>query len=964
MGESVNEAEYIEKKWQARWNEAKIFEAEPNESQEKYFLNFPYPYMNGYMHLGHAYSLLRVEILARYKRMKGYNVLFPFAFHCTGSPIVSAADRIKDNDPKQMKIMRDMGISEDAIPKFADPVYWSEYFPDEYVKDISRFGCGIDWRRSFITTSLSPYYNKFIEWQFRTLKAKDYVVLGEHPVTWCPKCNSPVGDHARIKGEGETPQELTLLKFKFEDAYIIAATLRPETVYGQTNMWVDPENRYVKTKVGEEIWIVSKECADKLIKQREGAQIEGEIWGGQMMGKTCLAPGIKREIPILPSEFCDPNKGTGLVTSVPSDAPDDWMGLYDLQKDEGLCKRFGLDCEEIKRIKPIPIIDSPGWGDLPAVKICEEMKIESQRDREKLEEAKKVIYKSGYYTGVMNENAGEFAGMKVEKAKDLVKEKLIESGDADVMYELTGEVVCRCLTPSIVKVVTDQWFIAYGNEEWTKDTHKALSKLRLYPKVIRKQFEYVLDWLNDWACTREFGLGTTLPWDENWVIESLSDSTIYMAYYTISRYLEHENLIDANKINDAFFDYIFLGEGDQRAISRKIGVSESKLKTMKSEFEYWYPFDIRGSGKDLVQNHLSFCLFNHVAIFPEKHWPKSFSVNGWVTVSGAKMSKSAGNFYSLREILDRFGADGTRLTLAYSGEGMDDPNVDMDLAKGAHTRLEALRDFAINNYDKGREERIDIDSWFESVLNRTVREVIETMEEMNFRTALKIGYFDLQRHLRWYMRRCLGDCNKESLNKFIVTQTKILSPVTPHICEEIWEKMGFEGFISLAEYPRVDVTKLNPNIEASEEYLINTISDVNEILKVTGIKPGKIVLYTPSEWKYVMHRTAVKMGLAKQLSVGGLMKGGMAEENVKKHAKEAVKYAKKLVEDLTIKGKDELEKLSIAMDEKSYLIGAKAFLKHEFKCDIEVYSSDDEARYDPKEKAKFAQPLRPAIFVQ
>ena len=94
MGENVNEAQYIEEKWQARWKEAKIFEAEPNESQEKYFLNFPYPYMNGYMHLGHAYSLLRVEMFARYKRMKGYNVLFPFSFHCTGSPIVSAADRI------------------------------------------------------------------------------------------------------------------------------------------------------------------------------------------------------------------------------------------------------------------------------------------------------------------------------------------------------------------------------------------------------------------------------------------------------------------------------------------------------------------------------------------------------------------------------------------------------------------------------------------------------------------------------------------------------------------------------------------------------------------------------------------------------------------------------------------------------------------------------------------------------
>ncbi|UCG69777.1 MAG: leucine--tRNA ligase [Thermoplasmata archaeon] len=963
MEEGQNNSNYIENKWQQKWNEAKIFETEPLQGQKKYFLNFPYPYMNGYMHLGHAYTLLRVDVYARFKRMMGFNVLFPFAFHCTGSPIVSAADRIKEKDPKQMKIMEDMGIPSDLIPRFAEPVYWTEFFPDEYIKDVIRFGVSIDWRRRFITTSLNPLYNKFIEWQFRKLKAKDYVVLGEHPVVWCTKCKSPVGDHARIKGEGETPQEMTLLKFKFEDAYIIAATLRPETVYGQTNMWVDVDLKYVKAKVGDEIWIVSKECAHKLKEQKEGLEIVGEIWGGQMIGKTCVAPGINREILILPSEFCDPNKGTGLVTSVPSDAPDDWMGLYDLY-DDSLCNRYGLDCEKIKKIKPIPIIDTPGWGDLPAVKICEEMKITSQHDREKLEEAKKIIYKSGFYTGVMNENCGEYLGMKVEEAKDLVKEKLIASNDADVMYELSGDVVCRCLTPSIVKVVSNQWFIAYGSKEWKKAAHSALNNLKLFPEGVRKQFEYVLDWLNDWACTREFGLGTRLPWDENWVIESLSDSTIYMAYYTISKYLEHEKIIPPEKITDPFFDYIFLGEGEASAISHEVGISESKLSEMRNEFEYWYPFDLRVSGKDLVQNHLSFCLFNHVAIFPEKHWPLGFGLNGWILVSGAKMSKSAGNFYPLRDILDRFGADGTRLTLSYSGEGIDDPNFNMDFASGAYSRLETWRDFAINNYDSGREEKIGIDAWFESVLNRSIKEVTQEMEEMKFRTALKIGFFDLQRHLRWYKRRCLGKCNKAILNKLIVTQTKFLAPVTPHICEEIWEKLGFSGFISLAEYPKADLDVINLNIEMSEELLINTISDINEILKVTGIKPEKIVLYTPSKWKHDMHHMAVGMSLESKLGINSLMKKAMTDPNIKKHSKEASQYAKKLVEDLTKRGLDELERLNLKVDEMNHLLEAKDFLKHEFGCEIEIYSQDDEARYDPKDKTRFAVPFRPAIFIE
>ena len=962
--QNLKEAKYIESKWQDKWKEARIFEAEPKEGKKKFFVNFPYPYMNGYMHLGHAYTLLRLDVFARYKRMKGYNVLFPFAFHCTGSPIVSAADRIKENDPKQIEIMKSMGIPNDMIPKFADPVYWTEYFPDEYIKDITRFGCAIDWRRSFITTSLNPIYNKFIEWQFRKLKKKDYVVIGEHPVVWCTKCNSPVSDHARIKGEGETPSEMTLLKFKFEDGYIIAATLRPETVYGQTNMWVDADLQYVKAKVKGEIWIVSKECAEKLREQREDVEIVGDVWGAQMMGKTCIAPGINREILILPSEFCDPKKGTGLVTSVPSDAPDDWMGLYDLQKDEGLCNRYGLNCDEIKKIEPIPIIDTPGWGELPAVKICQDMKIESQHDRKKLEEAKKVIYKSGFYTGVMNDNCDEYAGMKVEEAKDRVKEKLIKSGDADLMYELSGEVICRCLTPSIVKIVSNQWFIAYGNKDWKKDTYRALDNLKLYPESVRKQFDYVLNWLNDWACTREFGLGTNLPWDDHWVIESLSDSTIYMAYYTISKYLEHEKLIAPDKIDDSYFDYVFLGSGDAKIISDKLNIEESKLKNMRADFEYWYPFDLRISGKDLVQNHLSFCLFNHVAIFPEKHWPQGFSVNGWVLVSGAKMSKSAGNFYPLRNILDRFGVDGTRLTLSYSGEGIDDPNFVMDFASGANLRLETWRDFAINNYNTGREERIGVDYWFESVLARTVKEVAEAMEELNFRTALKIGYFDLQRHLKWYVRRCLGECNKDILNEFIITQTKILTPITPHICEETWEKLGFEGFISIADYPEHDDSKMDTTIELSEEFLTNTISDINEILKVTGISQKKIVLYTPSEWKYIMYRMAIEMSLKNELAINTLMKRAMANDDIKKHSKEASTYAKKLIEDLANRGKQDLERMGLQIDEKRYLSEAKDFLKHELKCEIDIYSADDKNIYDPKGKAKFAVPMRPAIFVE
>ena len=107
----------VEKKWQKKWEEKKIFEPKVN-NQKKFFVTFPYPYLNGYMHIGHFFSLMRVEAFARYKRLRGFNVLFPQGWHATGSPLISAARRVKEKEPKQLKIMKDMGIKDSEIRKF------------------------------------------------------------------------------------------------------------------------------------------------------------------------------------------------------------------------------------------------------------------------------------------------------------------------------------------------------------------------------------------------------------------------------------------------------------------------------------------------------------------------------------------------------------------------------------------------------------------------------------------------------------------------------------------------------------------------------------------------------------------------------------------------------------------------------------------------------------------------------
>lgn len=154
---------------------------------------FPYPYMNGFLHLGHAFSMSKAEFMTRFQKQIGKNALYPFGFHCTGMPIQAAANRLKkeietDNtrsnqpteeekaaakkakkelDPvpfTQYEILMQLGITEDEIPQFTDSNFWLDYFPPRGIDTLKSFGIHVDWRRSFITTERNPYYDSFIRW--------------------------------------------------------------------------------------------------------------------------------------------------------------------------------------------------------------------------------------------------------------------------------------------------------------------------------------------------------------------------------------------------------------------------------------------------------------------------------------------------------------------------------------------------------------------------------------------------------------------------------------------------------------------------------------------------------------------------------------------------------------------------------------------------------------------------------
>ena len=956
----------VEPKWQSVWEEQAVHRARATPARPKFFACVPYPYMSGYQHLGFALSFLRVEFLARYKRMTGFNVLLPQAFHCTGLPILGAARRVAEGEPTQIEILRSMGVPESEIGKFADPLHWIEVFPEATREDLRRLGAAVDWTRSFITTALNPPYDAFVRWQFRRLREGGYVQVGSHPVVWCPKDQAPIGDHDRLEGEGVQPVSFTLLKFAWANLFLVAATLRPETVFGQTNLWVDPDAPYVKAEVDSETWVVNRRAADKLREQGRSVRVTGEVLGRDFVGREVLAPGVDRLIPVLPSRFLDQNRGTGIVTSVPSDSPDDWMALKDLQADDAQLRTFRLDPGVVRAIRPIPIIRSEGWGPLPAVEISERLGIASQLDRAKLEAAKSEIYRTGFYTGVMTGAAGEFAGQTVEEAKERIRQRLLDTGQAATLWEPSEEVVCRCTTRAIVKIVQDQWFLRYGDAEWKKATQDALGRMILYPESVRKQFRHTVDWLRDWACAHHQGLGTKLPWDDAWVIESLSDSTVYMAYYTIAHALQGGKLRSeipwAQSLSDAFFDYVFLDEGTPEAAAAGLGIDAKSVESLRREFQYWYPFDLRNTGKDLVQNHMTFCVFNHVAIFPREKWPRGFGVNGHVRMGGAKMSKSKGNVWYIRAALDEWGADVVRTVIANAGDGADDPRLDLEFAEVARAKLAAWFADATAKRETA-EGPTPLDGWFVSQLTRSIMSSREAMEAMEYRVALRSGFFDLQAAWDWYVTR-VGTPNRSVWVRFAEAQTKLLAPFAPHVCEEIWQRLGHSDFVVSSPYPEARQAELDVAAEAAEATLRATLADVREILKVTGIAPKRITLFTAPAWKHRVYALALALAREGGLTVGAVMERAGADPPLRERMKDVAALAREAVDDFGRRKGEDLARAAAPGDEKAYLEHAAPFLAREFGCPVGVHDAEETGVWDPRGKARHAIPGRPAIFAE
>ncbi|MWV41898.1 leucine--tRNA ligase [Natrialba sp. INN-245] len=951
----------LEAEWRSRWAESGRYEADPDgrDPDDSTFVTVPYPYPSGGMHIGHARTYTVPDVYARYRRQQGDNVLFPIGWHVTGTPIIGAVERLKKGEEDQLSVLRDTyNVSEDTLADLETPMGYARHFIEEhYKRGMQQLGLSIDWRREFTTND--ERYSKFITWQYETLKERGLLEKGLHPVKYCTEQENPVTTHDLLEGEDVEYQEYTLVKFESGETVFPMATLRPETVRGVTNAYIDPEGEYVEATVDGERWVVSVEAVEKLELQDHEIAVEREVAGEEYVGESVTNPITGDEVLVLPASFVDPDSGTGVVMSVPAHSPDDYLALEVAKADPERLREYGIDPADVEAIEPVPILSIDDYGEVPAKDAVDSHGIDSADDPD-LKAVTQEVYNREFHQGVLNEEYGEFAGEVVEDVREELKAHFQEQGEFAAMYDFPEPVISRA-GGKVVVAEQETWFLRYNDEEWQAKTLEAVENLEAIPETTREQYTHTVDWLEEWPCIRNYGLGTRLPWDDEFVIEPLSDSTIYMAYYTIAHRLAD---VPPEAMDRAFFDTLFYGpeaadDPDERALE------------LREEWEYWYPVDFRCSANDLISNHLTFFLYHHAELFEKSEWPQGITSMGMGLLEGEKMSSSKGHVVLPDEAIDEYGADTVRFFLLNSSEPWQDFDWRAEEVGSTRDQLARFwnRSMEIVDAPEGERDLETIDRWLLAKLQETVRSVTDAMDRFETRTASQEAFYGFEEYLKWYRRR--ADLERPgaqwTLRTVLETRLRLLAPFVPFLANELHERLTGE--------PAEDVPWPEPVPEFEDSTIVvqeglveDVLEDVRDIVDVTDTDPETVRLYVAADWKRDVLETVIDVGP----NQGQVMGEVMQNEQLREKGDAVNALVGDLVSFVRERDDETLETLA-SVDELSVYEEAAPFLAREFDADVAVYAENAAKRaaeeaggklVDPEGKASQAEPFRPAIHLE
>jgi len=807
----------IEKKWQKVWADTDAFKITEDPDKEKYYVLEMFPYPSGKLHMGHVRNYSIGDVVARFKKMNGFNVLHPMGYDAFGLPAENAA--IKHN---------------------VEPAEWTWGNIAEMNRQLRGLGLSYDWDREVATAH--PSYYKWMQWIFIQFFKKGLAYKKESSVNWCPscqtvlaneqvvdgcceRCGSPVGkknlsqwyfkitDYAERlldnldKLEG-WPNKVKIMqrnwigkshgaelefKIKDYDETLTVFTTRIDTIYGTTFMVLAPEYpTLMKMVEGTEYEKPAKEYIERCARMNEIERTSTtNEKTGVFIGKYAINPFSGAEMPIYIADYVIMGYGTGAVMGVPA---------HD-QRDFEFAKKFGIDI--------IPVIDVH----------------DPDIDLNNLEEAcaaEGTLINSAEFSGMDNKEA-------IEKIAEIADERGI--GRKTINYRLRDWLISRQRywgTPIPMIYCDDCGWVPEKEENLPVllPTDVEFTGKGESPIVTSKTFVDTVCPICGKPAKREVD-----------TMDTFLDSSWYFL-----RYCDARN-------DEAIFD--------------------------KDKVDYWMNVDQYIGGVEHAIMHLMYARFFQMALYDlglvkdeepfQNLLTQGMVIKGYKDSEGkyikAKMSKSLGNVVGPAEIIEKYGADTARLFILFAAP----PERELDWSdqgvEGSFRFLNRIwrlvAEFLEKYENKPGEYEIanEADKKLNYMLNYAIKKVTEDVRDrFNFNTAIS-SVMELVNEMYRYKE---GDVNEALMSSAIRDMIVLLAPFVPHITEELWHELGYEGSVHEQSWPVYDEKalvkdeveivvqingknkeKINIPAEISRDEMLE-IAKENDIVK--GLTDGKEVI--------------------------------------------------------------------------------------------------------------------------
>lgn len=740
------EAREVETKWYSYWEKNGLFKAEAPSAKKSFSIVIPPPNVTGSLHMGHALNNTLQDIVCRYKRMQGQNVLW--------QPGTDHAGIATQNVVEKDLAAQDLDRHSVGRDKFIEQVWqWREKYGGMILNQLKRLGCSCDWSRERFT--MDAGLSEAVREVFVRLYEEGLIYRGDYIINWCPRCHTALADLEVEHEDRESYLYHIRYPFQKSDGYLVVATTRPETLLGDTAVAVNPE--------------------DERYRDLSGAYV--------------LLPVLRKPIPVILDRYVDTEFGTGALKITPAHDPNDF--------------EIG-NAHDLERVR---VIDEHGR---------------------------------------MNELAGPYQGLDRFECRRKILQELRDSGrlEKEEPYRHAVGHCYRCKT-MIEPLLSKQWFVKTGPLAAKASQAVSDGRTRIYPANWENVY---FEWMNnirDWCVSRQIWWGHRIP---AWYCETCGQVHVAKEAPQACSGCKNEQLVQETDVLDTWFS------------SALWPFSTLGWPQATDELKTFYPTSLLVTGFDILFFWVARMMMMGIHFMGEVPF-RDVYIHALVRdADGRKMSKSKGNVIDPLEVMDRFGTDAFRFTLAaLAAQGRD--------VKLSEERIQGYRYFINKIWNASRLVLMNLgaenhpqtagqistleDRWVFARLGRVSRRISRALEEYRFNDAANLCYqFVWHEFCDWYLEmakerlysedRAARDAARRNVRSVLIATLKLLHPFMPFVTEEIWHKLpGAEGSIMVAGFPDPEECPEDEAALREMNILMNVITGVRNIRGEMNIPPSR-----------------------------------------------------------------------------------------------------------------------------